>query len=80
MEEQLAQREAELGRCRQELASARRILQQGAAHAAALGAAGPAQPAPTPEVAPVEGAAQSAIKRAASAGDKPKDSTPLATR
>lgn len=80
VEEQLAQRDAELERCRQELARTQRMLQGTRAVAAAAEAAKPGQLVLESERVSVETGPQSTIKRAASAGDRPKNLTPLAPR
>lgn len=83
MEAQLAEREAELGRYRQELARTQRLLQDARAAAIVVSGASSAAEEPWQALASGEAAKDgslSAPKRAASAGDRPRNLTPLAPR
>jgi hypothetical protein len=77
----LAEREAELGRCRQELARMERLLQdaRGAADAN-IGASEEPRQALEAGAAAQDGTLRGAPTRAASAGDRPRNATPLAPR
>ena len=80
VEAQLAEREAGLGRYRQELMHTERLLQDArAAAAAAKGAAEPKQALAAGEPTK-DGSLGGAPKRAASAGDRSRNATPIAPR